>query len=246
MRPRDLRRLTAITALGLALTGCAALPELPDFPEPRAIEPSPPAIHTPTPGATTLSPDGFRTTERVAVRVRMVGCGQVGTGSGFAVDSHLLVTNRHVVAGADTLQVSTYDGQDVVVGTTGAAVIADLAVVRTQEPLPAAVVLAESDPAPGTSVEVIGYPGGGRLTASAGTVLGYQDDPLDANAGRVMVTDAPVEPGSSGSPVYDAAGHVVGVVYAGAEDGTKSLAVPVSTLRELLETARFDEVPPCD
>jgi S1-C subfamily serine protease len=216
------------------------------MPDPVAIGETT-AAPTPTPGTTTLSPDGFRTTERVAVRVRNVGCGGVGTGSGFAVSEDTLVTNRHVVTGADILQVSTYDGQDLLVETAGAAVVADLAIVRTRSALPAAVTLAHADPEVGDRVEVVGYPGGRRLTSSTGTVIGFDEDPLNATAGQIIVTDAAVEPGSSGSPMYDESGHVVGVVYAATEDGTRSLAIPVSTLHDLLDQASFDgDVPPCD
>jgi S1-C subfamily serine protease len=228
------------------LAGCGELPDLPPMPDPVAIgeTTSPP---TPTPGATTLSPDGFRTTERVAVRVRNVGCGGVSTGSGFALSEDVLVTNRHVVAGAETLQVSTYDGQDLLVETAGAAVVADLAIVQTHSALPAAVTLADADPEEGDPVEVVGYPGGGQLTSSTGAVLGYDEDPLNANAGRVVVTSARAEPGSSGSPMYDESGLVVGVVYAATEDGSQSLAVPVSTLRTMLGDTSFDDgVPPCE
>ncbi|MGH8776215.1 MAG: S1C family serine protease [Jiangellaceae bacterium] len=241
-----MRRAFVGLAIVVLAAGCGELPELPPLPDPVAIGETP-ALPTPTPGATTLSPDGFRTTERVAVRVRNVGCGGVSTGSGFAVSSDVLVTNRHVVAGAETLQVSTYDGQDLLVETAGAAVVADLAIVNTRSPLPAAVTLADADPQAGDQVEVVGYPGGGRLTTSSGTVLGYGEDPLNVNAGRIVRTDAPARPGSSGSPMYDDAGQVVGVVYAATQDGTQSLAVPVSTLQELLDQTSFDDdVPSCE
>jgi hypothetical protein len=47
--------------------------------------------------------------------------------------------------------------------------------------------------------------------------------------------------------MYDASGLVVGVVYAATQDGTQSLAVPVSTLHSLLDQASFDDdVPPCE
>jgi S1-C subfamily serine protease len=240
------RSLLAAAVSVVLLSGCGELPDIPPLPDPVAIGETA-AVQTPTPGTTTLSPDGFRTTERVAVRVRNVGCGGVSTGSGFAVSEDVLVTNRHVVAGAETMQVSTYDGQDLLVETAGSAIVADLAIVRTRSVLPAAVTLAEADPEPGDPVEVVGYPGGGRLTSSTGTVLGYEADPLNANAGQIIVTDARAEPGSSGSPMYDESGQVVGVVYAATEDTTRSLAVPVSTLRTLLDETSFDDgVPPCE
>lgn len=242
-RAERTRRAPAAAVALLVLTGCGSLPDLPPLPEPLVVSETP-VLPTPTPGETSLSPDGFRTTERVAVRIRNVGCGTVSTGSGFAVSGERLVTNRHVVAGATTLQVSTYDGQDLLVEATGTTVVADLAIVRTDSRLPAAAPLAGANPEVGDEVEIIGYPGGGRLTSTKGTVLEYRDDPLNANAGQVIVTSARAVPGSSGSPMYDAGGRLVGVVYAATSDGDHSLAVPVGTLRELLDEVSFDPVMP--
>jgi S1-C subfamily serine protease len=232
-----------VAAVALSAAGCGYLPPLP---EPVEIGGEPSAQPAVTSDATTWSPDGFTSSERVAIRVRNVGCGGVRTGSGFALSANQLVTNRHVVAGARMLQVSTYDGQDLLVDTAGAGLVADLAIVDTGSQLPAAVTLAERNPEIGESVEVVGYPGGGRLTSTTGTVLGYEPDPLNTNAGDVVVTDAQAEPGSSGSPMYNENGEVIGVVYAATDDGTHSLAVPVETLRQLLDEASFtDELPPC-
>jgi S1-C subfamily serine protease len=237
-----MKRIGLFAAGVVLLASCGYLPPLP---EPAEIGGDP----IPSPAATdptTWSPDGFTSTERVAVRVRNVGCGGVRTGSGFAISENQLVTNRHVVAGASTLQVSTYDGQDLLVEATGVDMVADLAIVDTRSELPDAVALAEQNPDVGDPVEVIGYPGGGRLTSTTGTVLGYEQDPLNANAGTVILTDAEAEPGSSGSPMYDADGEVIGVIYAATEDGTHSLAIPVETLAELMSEASVsDDLPPC-
>ncbi len=228
----------------MVVTACGTVSDLlPPRPE-RLVINETPVLPTPTPGSVTLSPDGFRTTERVAVRVRNVGCDGVSIGSGFAISSNRLVTNRHVVAGATTLQVSTYDGQDLLVEASGTAVLADIAIVETSSPLPAAVELAASDPEIGADVEIIGYPGGGRLTSSTGKVLAYEEDPLNANVGEVIVTSAPAEPGSSGSPLYATSGRVGGVVYAADPEGTHSVAVPVTTLMTLLDQATFEEAVP--
>jgi S1-C subfamily serine protease len=233
-----------VVALALVLTGCGTLPELPPRPEPAEIgsDPAP----TENSEATEWAPGGFSPAERVAVRVRNVGCGGVSTGSGFALSPSQLVTNRHVVAGATTLQVSTFDGEDLLVDAAGAGLVADIAIVDTRSALPAAVTLAEDNPEIGDAVEIVGYPGGGRLTTTSGNVVSYEADPLNSNAGQVIVTDAPAERGSSGSPLYSEDGDVVGVVYAATSDGRHSLAVPVETLHELLNDEGFtDELPPC-
>jgi len=70
-------------------------------------------------------------------------------------------------------------------------------------------------------------------------------DPLHQSLGEVLVTDAPVEPGSSGSAALDAQGRVIGVVYAKDSAG-ESFLVPVSTVRTVLaDTSAFTPVPSC-
>lgn len=238
-----------------SLTGCGLVPPEPpapmNTPETRASpvagtsgEPSQPS--EPSRPITTIAPRGFTDFERAALRVRNIGCGSLSIGSGFAISDHAFITNRHVIGGANLLQVATFDGHDVQVTTAGAAVVADLAIVRTVEALPAKVLLAQTNPRPGTSVTVVGYPLGGPLTTSNGRVLRYSADLLQSSRLPMMVNDAHIEHGSSGSPVLDAAGQLVGVAYAGTESGPY-YAVPVEVLNKLLADQRgFDQSPTCD
>jgi S1-C subfamily serine protease len=236
---------TLLTLGAVALTvSCGTLPSMPP-PMPTDIVPSPAQPTLDTEHAEQLSPDGFDAVQRMAVRVRNVGCENLSTGSGFAIDEHTLITNRHVVAGSETLEVSTYDGRDIDVTAVSAASLADLAVVRTDDPLPSYPRIADDDPVEGDLVSVVGYPSGGALTITDGEVIGSTTDPLNENLGEVLITDAPVEPGSSGSAALDAQGNVIGVVYAKTTDG-RSLVVPASTLRGLLDDgAAFTDLPPC-
>jgi S1-C subfamily serine protease len=249
MTPAPLRvRATAIataTALGL-LAGCATFEEhVPQPPGPRETDLLPTEVPLTAPAGSALSPDGFDAVQRMAVRIRNVGCGTLTTGSGFAVDATTLITNRHVVAESDELQVNTYDGRDIDVTAASTADLADLAIVRTAEELPSYPVLADEDPVRGDLVTVVGYPQGGRLTVTTGRVIGATTDPLNENLGEVLVTDAPVEPGSSGSAALDENGRVIGVVYAKNAAG-QSFVVPVSTLRRLLDdTEAFVATAPC-
>ncbi|RPF22011.1 S1 family peptidase [Myceligenerans xiligouense] len=238
-------RVAALTALiAVATAGCGVLPALPE-PVPSEIVPSRVSGLEPAEGSDTISPDGFDAVQRMAVRVRNVGCDELSTGSGFAIDEHTLITNKHVVADSDNLQVSTYDGRDIDVGTAATAGLADLAIVRTRDALPSSPVLAEADPRQGDDVTIVGYPSGGELTISAGSVIGSTRDPLNANLGEVLVTDAKVEPGSSGSAALDSRGRVIGVVYAKTADDD-SLLVPISTVRDMLaDAAAFQNVPTC-
>ncbi|GAA1873368.1 serine protease [Myceligenerans crystallogenes] len=244
-RPAARRAVVPVViAVALGTTGCGVLPSLPE-PVPSNIVPSRPAALEPAGGGDSLSPDGFDAVQRMAVRIRNVGCDELSTGSGFAVGDHTLITNRHVVANSDNLQVSTYDGRDIEVGTAATAGLADLAIVRTREELPSFPELARRDPEQGDEVMIAGYPSGGELTITSGRVVGSTRDPLHANLGEVLVTDAKVEPGSSGSAALDTRGRVIGVVYAKtAEDD--SLLVPISTVREMLADAdEFTAVAGC-
>lgn len=243
MRRPSGARLAAAAVAVLAVAGCGVLPPQPG-PVPTDLVPS--SVPGPAPTATgNLSPDGFDVAQRMAVRIRNVGCNSLSTGSGFALDATTLITNRHVVADSADLQLSTYDGRDIAATAASTAALADLAIVRTVDELPAFPELAEADPQPGDAVTIVGYPQGGQLTVTSGRVMGATTDPLNENLGEVLVTDAPVEPGSSGSAVLDAQGRVIGVVYAKNADDM-SFIVPVGTLREMLaDESAFAPSPTC-
>jgi S1-C subfamily serine protease len=243
VRSGALARGAATVVVLVGLGGCGALPALPP-PVPTSVVPTDAPAPAPT-SSGNLSPDGFDAAQRMAVRIRNIGCGSVSTGSGFAIDDHTLVTNRHVVADSSTLQLSTYDGRDVAATAASTAGLADLAIVRTADALPSAPELATTDLVTGDAVTVVGYPLGHALTVTTGHVLEPTTDPLNENLGQVFLTDAPVEFGSSGSAVLDADGRVVGVVYA-KDDQNRSFVVPVSTLRAMLDDdSAFTPAPTC-
>ena len=100
--------LTLGALLTVPLAACGVLPSMPP-PVPTDAVPTVRATPTISAGSDQLSPDGFDAVRRMAVRIRNVGCGEVSTGSGFALTATTLVTNRHVVADSSRLQVSTYD-----------------------------------------------------------------------------------------------------------------------------------------
>ena len=171
----------AITGV-LVLAGCGILPAAPS-PEPTDWVPSISA----SPGSDTgaLSPDGFTNAQRMAVRVRNIGCGFLATGSGFALDEHTLVTNRHVVENAKTIEVSTYDGRVVQATAASTTTVADIAIVTTKESLGKSYAdRATADPVEGDVVTVVGYPNGGELTTTSGVVLGMTSSSADSSRRR--------------------------------------------------------------
>ena len=84
-----------VGTLALLLGACSALPEMPP-PVPQDIVPSVAAPSLSAEGSAQLSPDGFDAVQRMAVRIRNVGCASLTTGSGFAVDATTLITNTNV------------------------------------------------------------------------------------------------------------------------------------------------------
>ncbi len=227
---RGAYRVLALGASAALLAACGIVPADPG-PLPTNYVPVVASESASPPG--NLDSDGFSAAQRMTVRVRNVGCEALKTGTGFAVDAHTLVTNRHVIQDTKELQVTTYDGRTIDVTAASATAVADLAIVTTEQSIGGFSALAQEDPVEGDAITVIGYPLGGKLTTVSGVVLGSVADPLGAALGTVMVTTAPVEPGSSGSPVLNEKGEVVGVIYA-KNESEQSFMVPVSLLRTLI------------
>lgn len=228
-----MRRSHRLVALGATAALVAACGVIPANPSPLPSDYVPTAASESAAPIGNLSPDGFSAAQRMTVRVRNVGCHSLKTGTGFAVDAHTLVTNRHVIEDSKELQVTTYDGRTIDVTAASATAVADLAIITTEQSIGGFAVLAQADPLEGDAITVIGYPLGGKPTTVTGVVLGSVADPLGAALGTVMVTTASVEPGSSGSPVLNEKGEVVGVIYA-KNESDQSFMVPVSLLRTLI------------
>jgi S1-C subfamily serine protease len=180
----------------------------------------------------------------MVVRVRNINCQGLEIGSGFALDSHTLLTNRHVLAGASQLEVSTWDGHDFQVSTAKVGALVDLGVARVNGSLPRAAA-AYAEPAAGERVTVVGFPLGGPLTFSSGRVIDFVDGSNLGVPGKVMRLTANVEPGNSGGPVLDQRGRVVGIVYAIELSTGYGLAIPLDTLDQLIQAGGFQPVPAC-
>jgi S1-C subfamily serine protease len=196
------------------------------------------------PVPTLISQGLRRKAERLVVRVRNVNCLGVGTGSGYALDEHTLVTNRHVLAGAERIEVSTWDGHSLRASTGKVGALVDLGIASVAGTLPSPGA-SYAEPRKGTRVAVVGFPLGGPLTFSGGHILDFVDGSLYAIPGRIMRLTAQVEPGSSGSPVLDDRGRVVGIVYAIEVATGLALAIPVDTLRTLVDRGGYRAIPSC-
>lgn len=197
----------------------------------------------------TVPEDPTGTATRAMVRVRALACDGLAVGSGFAIDEHTIVTNRHVVVGADRITLDTWDGHELEVRATRVSAAHDLAVVEVTEALATTITLARTPATTGDVVHVIGYPFGRALTTETGTVTqirGTADE--DAETAGAIVFAAEVHHGNSGGPLLDENGEATGVVYrkvVGDGDGDAGLALPSSVVRSDLAEDAFIDNPDC-
>jgi serine protease Do len=135
-------------------------------------------------------------------------------GSGFIIDAEgYIVTNHHVIEGADEITVRLHDDRTLKAELIGSDQETDLALLKVEssEPLPAAT-WGESEKARiGDWVMAIGNPFGLGGTVTVGIISAQQ---RDINAGRYddfIQTDAAINKGNSGGPMFDLDGRVIGV-----------------------------------
>jgi hypothetical protein len=151
-----------------------------------------------------------------------------GLGTGFFVNANgHIVTNYHVLFGADQATVKTADGQRFPVKRIVAEDReADLILVSADVPRRLVVPLEVSGTLPevGEKIYAIGHPLGLEKTVSEGIVAAIRTLP---RLGEIIQITAPISPGSSGGPVFNAAGKVIGVARATVRTGQNlNFAVP--------------------
>jgi S1-C subfamily serine protease len=175
------------------------------------------------------------------VQISSNGCGRRYEGSGFAVRHDLVVTNAHVVAGSDDIQVLRRDGRRLPAFPVAYDPDRDLALLEVPglglEPLD--LTSAE----PGSEGVAIGYPGGQTTPRVAPlrieerrSALGRDIYGIDRTERQILFLSADLRQGDSGSPVIDIDGNVTGVVFAiSPDDPMVAYALDLEELETVLE-----------
>jgi Do/DeqQ family serine protease len=165
-----------------------------------------------------------------------------GTGSGFIISSDgRLITNAHVISGAQTVKVTLKDGRTFQGRVVGADSVTDLAVVKINaKDLPIVRLGTAEKLTPGEWAIAIGNPLGLDNTVTVGIISA-----LDRSSSQVGVpekrvsfiqTDAAINPGNSGGPLLNAQGEVIGIntaIRAGAQG--LGFAIPIETAQRIAE-----------
>ena len=168
-----------------------------------------------------------------------------GTGSGFIVsEDGIIVTNLHVVQGAQQIQVTLSDRTSFTGRVVGFDPLTDLAVVQIEpkeRKLPTLPLGDSNQLQVGQRVIAIGNPFGFQATLTTGVVSALQRT-LPTRSGALIdeaiQTDAAINPGNSGGPLLDSQGRVIGIntlifTPTGGSVGI-GFAIPVSTLKLIL------------
>lgn len=155
-------------------------------------------------------------------------------GSGFFIANDKIITNRHVIEKSNRVEVHLIDGKKFPAkGVLAIDGEGDLALLQIDLPqnTAAALPLVQTAPQEGESIVVVGNPFGLEGSVSNGIVSAVREIP---GYGKIIQITAPISPGSSGSPVVNMRGQVVGVATLQAAEGQSiNFAVPSARIAAL-------------
>jgi tetratricopeptide (TPR) repeat protein len=159
---------------------------------------------------------------------------KLARGSGFFIDTDRIITNRHVIEGAHRAEVHSSNGTVIPVkGVLAVDAEGDIALLKIDAPTPQVrpLPLDKTSPQEGESVVVIGNPLGLEGSVTNGIVSAVRDIPT---FGRIIQITAPISSGSSGSPVVNMQGQVIGIATLQVTGGQSvNFAIPSERISQL-------------
>jgi serine protease Do len=181
-----------------------------------------------------------------------------GTGTGFIIDkAGFILTNNHVVEGAENIRVSLYGGrrtESYAAKVVGRDALTDTALIQLTEmpstPLQEAKFGDSEQMQPGDWVMAIGNPFelGHTVTVGVISALGRPIGGVRGREQNMLQTDAAINPGNSGGPLLNVRGEVVGIntaIYTDAQRAANigiGFATPINAVRDLLPQLRGGKV----
>ncbi len=154
-------------------------------------------------------------------------------------DDNYVVTNYHVVKGYENVTVIDNSGKESKAKVVATQPVRDLAILKAQKDFESYIELGDSDEVLiGEKVIAIGSPEGLEFTVTQG-IVSATDRVFKEDEGSFIQTDVPINTGSSGGPLVNTEGKVIGINTFKLE-GSESLgfAIPSNDVKELLEQAR--------
>jgi len=182
--------------------------------------------------------DIFQSVSPAAVFIsKETAIGADALGSGFIISSDgVIVTNYHVISFAKDINVKLKNGDTYpVIGVINYDPLNDFAILKIDaRNLPSVILGDSSQIGIGEKIYCIGNPLGLEYTFSDGMISGLRN----FNEIAWFQFTAPVSPGSSGGPVINSEGKIIGIVTSGAEEGQNlNFALPINAIKEHIKTA---------
>lgn len=187
----------------------------------------------------------------VRISVEIEGSRDLGAGTGFVIDEGgAIVTNAHVIEGADSIEVTLADGRVLTAELLGSDPTRDLAVVQIETDAPLAVAeIGSLDPVlvgdPVLAIgNALGLVGGPTVTTGIISALDRVVPTETARLTNIIQTDAAINPGNSGGPLVDRDGRVIGISTAIAGDAEGiGFAIDIEHARPVIESLAQGIVP---